>query len=126
MPDHIHAVTIEFLLPEMTQRTKEGEVLESMTATLNYTISEQLEPVRFGDVVSSAGFLSDQRAKSFTSAKGTSDYEKVSKITSAVVNHITSQSSPEMVTQQFDKFVLLLHDESLDGLANQLAGKRGE
>lgn len=108
----------------MSRRTKEGDVLQLMTATLNAITSNQSDPVRFGDVVCSAGFMSEKAARGIMSIGGITNYDKVSRIMSAVVNHVTSQSSPAVVTRKFNQFVLLLYNElSLDGLALQLVEK---
>jgi uncharacterized membrane protein len=98
----------------------ESGVLQEMTATLNDTISIQSDPVRYSDVASSGGFMSGQTAMDITSMSITK-YDKVSRITSAVVSHITNQASPKAITQKFDRFVLLLHNQlKLNILATKL------
>ena len=111
----------------MSRRSKEGDVLREMTATLNRTITDQSDPVWFGDAVSSAGFISQQATMDITSTGTISEYDKVRRIASAVVSHITCQRSPEMVSQKFDQFVLLVHHQlKLDDLARKLVGKMCE
>lgn len=123
-PNCLIGIIVSFsALNTMSQRSKEGDVLQGMTATLNQTISDQSNPVRFGDAVSSAGFISQQTAMDITSM-GITNYDKVRRITSAVVSHVTSQASPEVVSEKFDTFVVLVHDQlKLDGLATKLAEK---
>lgn len=107
----------------MSRRSKEGDVLRDMAATLNRTITAESDPVRFGDVMSSAGLIAEQAAMDVTSM-AISEYDKVRRITSAVISHITNQASPEVITQRFDQFVLVLYDQlKLDDLANKLAAK---
>ena len=73
--------------------------------------------------MSSAGLIAEQAAMNVTSM-AISEYDKVRRITSAVMSHITNQASPEVVTQRFDKFVLVLYDQlKLDDLATKLAEK---
>ena len=107
-------------------KSKEGNVLQLMTSTLNVTISKQTDPVRFADAVYSAGFISEEtKMDSLSSMRN--DYVKVSKVMSAVMTHITQQSSCDKVRRKFDQFILLLHGElKMKDLAKQLVDKLRE
>ena len=107
----------------MAKRTLEGDALQDMTSILNHGISDQVQPIPFGEVMSSANFVSDQTVKNVTS-RGGSNYTEVSAIMVAVRSHICTQRKQEMVTQKFNEFVLILHNElRLDALAQQLVDK---
>lgn len=94
-----------------------------MTLLINQVISNQHEPVLFGDAMSSANFVSPQTVSNAISKGGNSDYAKVSAIMSAVKSHITTQSTQEKVTQKFNEFVLILQNLRLDYLAQVLLDK---
>ena len=106
----------------MTTRTKEEDALEEMTLTLNQAISNQADLAMFGDAA--AKFVSKQFVNGVKSKMGESNYSKVSTIMSAVISHITTQSTQELVTQEFNKFILMLREVlRLEGLAQQLEDK---
>ena len=101
----------------MSQRTNERDALQKMTHTMNSTISKQSSATRFGEVMSSAGFVSDDMVRDVTT-KNDSQYDKVSEIMAAVQTQITTFGNP---TEKFNKFVLLLHEDlNLRSLAQEL------
>lgn len=76
-------------------RYNEGGVLLEMLHTLTNTVSTQSNPVRFGNVMSSAKFIPEQTVQDILSTMGVSKYDKVSNMISAVKDHIINQSSQE-------------------------------
>ena len=91
-----------------------------MTAHLTKVISEQSNSERFASCCYSAVLITDEKA-SIPSLLGVSEYSKVGNILSAVKDCITSAPS---VTEKFNEFVLLLHDDlKLTDLAVQLVEK---
>lgn len=97
-----------------------GIVLQGMTSTLNVIISVLSDPVQFADAAYSAGFITEQVKLDSMSSVSTA-YVKVSKILSAVKNHITQQATCDDVCRKFDQFVILLHDQlKMKDLARQL------
>ena len=100
--------------------SKEGDVLQKMTPSINDTISTQSNATRFGEVMYSAGFVSDHMVQGVVT-KNDSQYNKVSQIMSAVRAQITTFGNP---TEKFNKFVLLLHGKlELKALALELVEK---
>ena len=107
----------------MSQRTNERDALQKMTHTMNSTISKQSNATRFGEVMSSADFVSDDMVRDVVT-KNDSQYDKVSEIMAAVHTKITTFGNP---TEKFNKFVLLLHDDlGLQALALELVKKLSE
>jgi hypothetical protein len=81
----------------------------------------------FGAEVCGAGFASEDMVDGILGMTGAiTTFEKVRRIISAVTTYITTQSTPEMVTQKFDSFVLLVHDKlGLKDLARDLTQALG-
>ena len=99
------------------------DVLRKMSATLNRSISDQSNPILFGDLMSSAGFLAETTAKDINSIVGITNYDKVNKIMCAVSSHFTDVAH-ENITQEFDRFVQVLRDDMrMEDLAKQLLEK---
>jgi hypothetical protein len=81
----------------------------------------------FGSEVHGAGFAPKNTVTGILSVGGATNFKKVRQIMNAVTTHITTQSTPEMVTQRFNTFVLLLHDKlELDGVARDLTQALGK
>ena len=114
----------------MSRKTVEGDVLREMGATLNSVISQQSDAARFGAALSSAGFVSGHVAEDQATVQGVSQYSKVSRLMAAAKDNITTSGgrhNPGRVTEKFNKFVLLLHDDlDLRELASQLAAALSE
>ncbi len=108
----------------MSRRTKEGDVLQKMGATLNKVITQGSDSSRFGTAASSAGFMSQQSALGIATMTGVEEYTKVSRIMAAVRDHITTyggRQSVEKVTEKYNQFVLLVYDDlELNDLAQML------
>ena len=101
----------------MSQRSNERDALQKMTHTMNSTISKQSSATRFGTVMSSDGFISDDMVRDVVT-KNNSQYDKVNQIMTAVKSQITTFGNP---TEKFNKFVLLLHEDlNLQPLAQEL------
>ena len=93
-------------------RTLEGDALQDTTSILNHGISDQVQLISFGEAMSSANFVSDQTVKNiYVTSRGDSNYTKVSATMVAVRCHICTQRKQDMVTQKFNEFVLILHNE---------------
>ena len=117
-------MTLSYLI--LDQRSKEGDVLRKMTATLNVAISKHSDPVRFADAAYSDGFIADQVRLDTMSLVSTA-YLKVSKIMSAVESHITQQTTYDEVCRMFNQFIILLHNKlELKDVARQLVDKLRE
>ena len=70
--------------------------------------------------------MPQQTVKGIMSQQGVPNTSKANQIMSAVRSSITVQVSQDGVTKQFDKFVLMLHNLTLDNLADLLVEKLGK
>jgi hypothetical protein len=89
------------------------------------TIADNVDLDLFWSEVYGAGFAPENMITEILSVGG-HNFVKVMQIMDAVLIHITTQSTPEMVTRKFNTFVLLLHDKlKLDELARELTQALG-
>ena len=80
------------------KRYMEQVLQEEIPKEIQEEIQARLQPENFATAMCNAGFVSVDRASDFGS------------IMSAVKDDITSQSTEEMITEKFNKFVILLHE----------------
>jgi hypothetical protein len=105
----------------MSGRTLEEDVLQKKSSTIIKRIAVGSDLALFGSEVSGAGFASGSAVNGNLNMAGITDCDKVRRIMNAVTTHITTQSTPEVVTEKFNTFVLLLHDKlELKDLAKEL------
>jgi predicted site-specific integrase-resolvase len=110
----------------MSRRTLEGDVLQNKSSIMIETIAKKSDLALFGSEVCSAGFASENMVTGILGMGTLTSFELVRRIMNAATTHITTQSTPEMVTRKFNTFVLLLHDKlKLDDLARDLAQALG-
>ena len=106
---------------------KELDTLRSFTAKLNTAISEASQPMVFADLLVQHELVGKAAARNITSPQGIPDYNKVSRLMSAVYSYVQTVSSQEKATGIFNKLVhILFNDLKLIDLAEQMVKHRGE
>ena len=105
---------------------KELDTLRSFTAKLNTAISDASQPAIFADLLVQYELVGRAAARNITSPTGIPDYNKVSKLMSAVYSYVQTVSSQEKATGIFNKLVrILYYDLKLTDLAEQMVKHRG-
>ena len=106
---------------------KELDTLRSFTAKLNTAISDASQPMILADLLVQYELVGKAAAKNITSPQGIPDYNKVSRLMSAVYSYVQTVSSKEKATGIFNKLVRILYNDlSLTDLAEQMVKHRGK
>ena len=106
---------------------KELDTLRSFTAKLNIALSTLPVPRLFADLLVQDKLVGEAAARNIVSPTGIDDYNKVSRLMSAVYSYVQTVSSQEKATLIFNKLVIILHNDplGLEDLAQQLVQHRG-
>ncbi len=106
---------------------KELDTLRSFTAKLNLALSTLPVPRLFADLLVQHKLVGEAAARNIVSPTGIDDYNKASRLMSAVYSYVQTVSSQEKATQIFNTLVLILYNDplGLKDLAEQLVKHRG-
>ena len=106
---------------------KEVDTLRSFTATLNAAVTNSSQLVVFSDLLVQHELVGQATARDINSPLGIPDYNKVSKLMSAVSSRVQTVSSQEKATEIFNKLMLILYNDlKLTDLAKQMVEHRGK
>ena len=105
-------------------RPPEQDALQNMGHTLNQALSTRSSPEQLGAIVAAKGML-PEGSRADICGMNDSPYRKVMKIMDAVRAFITlpgPRNDRERITEKFNDFVLILHDDlELKDVAQKLA-----
>ena len=100
----------------------EYQVFQSFSAKLIDNITDSSDPNVFANLLVQSEFLTRRAADNKTSANGLSNYNKICNLLAVVDPAIKIARTPEKRRENFNKFLILCHDNlQLKDLAQQLA-----